>query len=64
MTRVYGIEISKVHGKDITNLSAVDKQKLVDKYWNDGEVYTLEGFFNYLNTDSIDTENYFWIVIE
>ena len=38
-----------------------EKIDLVEKHKDNGEVYTLEGWFNYLNADQIDTENKYWI---
>lgn len=58
---------------DLDNLSKCQKlEKMTDSerkdaYYeeeNPGGVYTLRDFFDALNNDEIDTENYIWLPIE
>lgn len=66
MLRVYGIEIDKCEGicaDDITQMTEQEKIDLVLAHKDNGEVYTLDAWFNYLNNDGIDTENYYWVVL-
>ena len=59
--RVYGISIDNApQGVNVANLTDEQKQELIETA--DLEVYTLEGFFYYLNEDMIDTENMYWFI--
>ena len=61
--KVYGIEAGcGFNADDIRDMTDAAKKELVEKS-NTDEVYTLEAWFNYLNADMIDTENYYWVVI-
>ena len=62
MLRIYGIDIDTIpEGKHVNELTEKEKIDLVEQNKDNGEVYTLEGWFNYLNADQIDTENKYWI---
>ena len=66
MLRVYGIEIDKCEGicaDDIAQMTEQEKIDLVLAHKDNGEVYTLDAWFNYLNNNGIDTENYYWVVL-
>ena len=64
MTRVYGVEIEKMP-KAFYDLTNKDKLEMVKKYSEpNGDVYTPEAWFNYLNQDGIDTENYYWFLFD
>ena len=64
MLRVYGINIDgSVRAADIAEMTEQEKIDLVEKYKDNGEVYTLESWFNYLNADQIDTENMYWVAL-
>lgn len=64
MTKVYGVEIGKMQ-KAYYDLTNKDKLELVEKYSEpNGDVYTPEAFFYYLNQDGIDTENYYWFLFD
>lgn len=61
--RVYGISIDKTNEHNIYNVQGLtneEKEELINN--EDLEVYTLEGFFYYLNEDMIDTENMYWFI--
>ena len=50
MLRVYGIDIDgSVCAADIAEMTEQEKIDLVEKHKDNGEVYTLEGWFNYPN---------------
>jgi hypothetical protein len=62
MLRIYGIDIDTIpEGKHVNELTEEEKIELVEQNKDNGEVYTLEGWFNYLNSDKIDTENMYWL---
>jgi len=62
MLRIYGIDIDgSVRAADIAEMTEQEKIDLVEKHKDNGEVYTLEGWFNYLNADKIDIKNKYWI---
>lgn len=66
MTRVYGIDIDlcdDICADDIAQMTEQEKIDLVLAHKDNGEVYTLDAWFNYLNNDGIDTENYYWVVL-
>ena len=63
MLHVYGVEIEKVEGKHIDEMTEEEKIHLVEECGDNGEEYTLQGWFDYLNADMIDTENYYWLVL-
>ena len=61
MVRIYGVPVCEETRKlALDELTEDEKIALVNKYCDD-EMYTLGGFFNYLNNDGIDTENMYWI---
>lgn len=65
MKRVYGIEIDgSVCADDIAAMTEQEKIALVEKHKDNGEVYTLDAWFNYLNNERIDTENMYWVVLD
>lgn len=62
MLRIYGISIDAIpEGKHVNELTEEEKIALIEQDDWDVEVYTLEGWFNYLNADQIDTENMYWL---
>lgn len=67
MARVYGIKIALdgcgINADSIQQMTDEQKRELIEKAGVDGEVYEIESFFYYLNTDMIDTENMYWVVI-
>lgn len=63
MLRIYGVKIDKIQ-KAFYDLTTKDKIELIEKYSEpNGDVYTPEAWFNYLNQDGIDTENYYWFLL-
>ena len=64
--KVYGIGIGVVkdlNAQKLQEMSIEDKRKLIEEHQlYDGEMYTMDSFFYYLNSDAIDTENYYWFV--
>jgi accessory colonization factor AcfC len=64
--RVYGlpIEIGGQYNADILfNMSREEKLKLIEEHKDEVEVYTIESWYFYLNSDRIDTENFYWILV-
>ena len=66
--KVYGIKLEQasIEGLSASNmldLSEERKRQLIERYrlWED-EMYTIDSFLYYLNSDDIDTENYYWFV--
>ena len=64
--RVYGIPVT-IGGShfDITlfNMSREEKLRLIDEHKDEVEVYTIETWYYYLNSDRIDTKNFYWILV-
>lgn len=56
---VVGFNVENNTKSELDNLSDNEKHKLYDA----GMSYSLSNFFNLLNADLIDTENYYWYVI-
>lgn len=65
MRRIIGIPIDFNENLNADNLAEMSNEELLKVYEESGseEEYTEEGFWRYLNNDSIDTENYWWLVV-
>jgi len=64
--KVYGIPVT-IGGShfDITlfNMSREEKLRLIDEHKDEVEVYAIETWYYYLNSDRIDTKNFYWILV-
>jgi hypothetical protein len=64
--RVYGIPVT-IGGShfDVTlfNMSREEKLRLIEEHKDEVEVYTIETWYYYLNSDRIDTKNFYWILV-
>lgn len=64
--RVYGIPVTIGYTHfDVTlfNMSREEKLKLIEEHKDEVEVYTVETWYYYLNSDRIDTKNFYWILV-
>lgn len=64
--KIYGLNIEKcgnVCAADILDMSDEQKHELIEKAGIEEQVYTIEGFFYYLNADMLDTENCYWVAV-
>ena len=64
--KVYCIDADKcrdINADDILDMSDEEKQALIDKAGVPEQVHTIEGFFYYLNSDMIDTETCYWVIL-
>lgn len=69
--KVYGVSIDylKKHALCVcagTIHEMIDEEKKdFVRVWGDqDQIYTLEDFFYYLNANKLDTENYYWVVLD
>ena len=66
--KIYGIKLEQdsiegLSSSNMLDLSEERKRQLIEKYGLfDDEMYTLDSFLYYLNSDGIDTENYYYFV--
>lgn len=63
--KVYGVRIDEVNvnASDIREMTDEEKCGFAYRNHDEDQVYTLEAFFYYLNSDMLDTENYYWIAV-
>lgn len=67
--KIYGLKIDlcddNIYADAIYQMSDEEKQELINAYGAKHalDVYTLDGFFYYLNADMIDTENMYWVAV-
>ena len=64
--KVYCIDADKcrnINAGDILDMSDEEKQALIDKAGVPEQVHTIDGFFYYLNSDMIDTETCYWVIL-
>jgi hypothetical protein len=45
------------------NMSREEKLRLIEEHKDEVEVYTIETWYYYLNSDRIDTKNFYWILV-
>lgn len=64
--RVYGLPITiggQYNADILFNMSTEEKLKLIEEHKDEVEVYTIESWYFYLNSDRIDTENFYWVLV-
>ena len=64
--RVYGIPVTLGGSHfDITlfNMSRYEKLKLIEEHKDEVKAYAIETWYFYLNSDRIDTKNFYWFLV-
>ena len=66
MAKVLGFSICKYNRQEIENLDDFEKNKLYleDRHFDTKRYNSVKDFFESLNNGYVDTENYFWYVVE
>ena len=68
--KVYGVNINYLRKNALCvtagtfpEMNDEEKKDFVRVWGDQDQVYTLETFFYYLNSDMLDTENYYWVAV-